>query len=208
MNILSKLNKKLFIVLVFFTIILSMNSSPVNAASVSPHYDHKLIYGINHFNYYITDSVLNHEMSGKLVNLINAAVNSWVDTGYGWNPLYAYRTYDSSISAMDIYLSNQRVEGFIRCSVTFWVGASASNPTQVVPANSNWVYTEAEMYITMMDPNNDQKLQRVFANMFGQTFGLSLNSDPSSVMCNFYTVTNAYKPNQADHNALNEMYNN
>lgn len=76
MNILSKLNKKLFIVLVLFTIILSMNSSPVNAASVSPHYDHKLIYGINHFNYYITDSVLNHEMSGKLVNLINAAVNS------------------------------------------------------------------------------------------------------------------------------------
>lgn len=208
MKILSKLNKKLFVILVLFAIIFSMTIPSVQAASVSPHYNHKLVYGINHFNYYITDSVLNHEMSGKLVNLINAAVNSWVDTGYGWNPLYAYRTYNSSISAMDIYLSNQSVEGFIRCNVTFWVGESASNPTEVHPSSSDWVYTEAEMFIRMMDPNNDQKLQRVFANMFGQTFGLCINSDPTSVMCNFYTVTDVYKPNQADHNALNEMYNN
>lgn len=207
MKILGKLNKKLFVILALLVITFSMFAPSVSAASVSPHWNHKLVYGISHFNYYITDSVLSNANGGKLVNLINAAVNSWVDTGYGWNPLYAYRTYDSSISAMDISLSDHRVDGYVRCSVFFWVGASASNPTQVVPANSDWVYTEAEMYITMMDPNNNQKLQRVFANMFGQTFGLKINTDPSSVMCSFYTVTDVYKPSLADHNALNEMYN-
>lgn len=209
MKILSKLNKKLFVILVLFAITFSIYSPSVHAAeTVRRHYDHKLVYGINHFNYYITDSVLNDPMADKLVNLIYAAVNSWVDTGYGWNPLYAYRTYDSSISAMDISLNYGAVEGYMRCNVTYWIGESASAHKEVNPEFQDWVYTEAEMFIRMMDPNNDQKLQRVFAHMFGRTFGLTVNKDPNSVMCSFYTVTDAYKPSWEDHNALNELYNN
>ena len=84
----------------------SFGSMSVNAAdSVTQRLGpYQLTYGVNRVNYYITDSILNHSMGATLVNLIGNAANSWVDTGYGYNPLYMYRTYDFYSSNMDIYV--------------------------------------------------------------------------------------------------------
>lgn len=141
------------------------------------------------------------------MSLITDAVNSWVDTGYGWNPLYAYRSYDYYNSNMDIYVSYVHVEGYIRGNIFYYVGDS-SNATEIHPWDQNWVYTEVELFIEMYPKDDYNRMQRYIAHFFGSTFGLGTNEDSNSVMCSWYTPCNVYKPSLADHNGLNAIYNN
>ncbi|MDO4283650.1 MAG: hypothetical protein Q4D02_08460 [Clostridia bacterium] len=204
-----KITKKILAMALAMIMLFTINTSQAYASgSVTPSLGpYRLEYGISHVNYYITDSVLNHPMGSTLVTLINNAANSWVDTGYGWNPLYMYRSYDLYNSNMDFYLREGYVEGFIRGNITYWNGNSA-NPVQTYPHQSNWVYSEITLFITMFDQNDLNSIQRAIAYFMGSGFGLATTQDPNSVMCSFYTKCNVYKPGIMDHNGLNAMYNN
>lgn len=208
MKSLKNILTKMIVGTLFSIIVLSASMTSVHA-STSPRIpgNHQLVYGIGNFNYYITDSVLNHQMSSTWETLIANAAYSWEVTGYGWNPLYAHRTYNYYNSNMDIYLSQQMVEGYIMGNVTYWTGTSP-NATQVNPQFSDWVFTEVTMFVNMYNWNDSNTMQRYIAHFFGQTFGLDNNSDSYSVMCSFYTPCYVYLPSQADHNGLNAIYNN
>lgn len=168
---------------------------------------YQLEHGVSRVNYYITDSVLNHSMGSTLVTLINNAANSWVYTGYGYNPLYMYRTYDFYSSNIDIYADTQIIETYHRLNILYWKGNS-SNATMAGPEVANWEYCDLTIYVNMHDPNNLNKIQRTIAKGMGHAFGLADNyNNPDSVMCDFYHECNVYKPGKADHDGLNAIYN-
>lgn len=200
--------KTILAILLVSTLMFSFGTTSVSAADnvtgrMGPY---QLSNGIGSVKYYITNSILNNSMGSTLVTLINNAANSWVNTGYGYNPLYMNRTYDLYSSNLDIYGSTQIIESFNRVDVSYWRGTSASS-TRVTPLDSNWTYCEMILYVSMHDPNNYNKLQRSIAHGMGHTFGLDDNyNNSNSVMCDFYHECYVYKPGIMDHNGLNTIY--
>lgn len=87
------------LVMVFTFCCMTVNAADNVTQRMGPY---RLSSGIGHLNYYITDSVLNHSIGQTLVTLIGNAANSWVNTGYGYNPLYMFRTYNFYTSNIDI----------------------------------------------------------------------------------------------------------
>lgn len=208
MSFIKKKMKKSFALLMALIMMLSCSTISVNAASdVTPRLGSgQLEYGVSRVNYYITDSILNHSMGSTLVTLIDNAANSWVYTGYGYNPLYMYRTYDLYSSNLDIFGSTQIIESYNRVNMSYWRGTSA-NPTWVDPTTTNWEYAEMTLFVDMHS-GDQTKLQRSIAHGIGHALGLDDNyNNPDSVMCDFYHVCNVYKPGKADHDGLNAIYN-
>lgn len=209
MGTVAKKMRVILVILMVLTMVFNFGGVSVSAADavtqrIGPY---QLQNGIGQVNYYITDSILNNPIGSKLVTLINNAAYSWVYTGYGFNPLYMNRTYAFYSSNIDIYGSTQIIESFNRVDVTYWRGTSAS-PTQTNPLSSNWSYCEMTLYVSMHDPNNNNKLQRSIAHGMGHAFGLDDNvNNPNSVMCDFYHECLVYKPGIMDHNGLNAIYN-
>lgn len=161
--------------------------------------------GIGNIHYYITDSVLNDKIGSQVVAAIDAAANSWVYTGYGYNPLYMYRTYDLYASNIDFRANDMHTEGYVRINVSYWQGTSA-NPIKVFPEESNWAYTEVEIFTTMCG-SDPYKLRRFICKGIGHSLGLDENpKNPDSVMCDLWTPTDVYKPGIMDHNGLVAMY--
>lgn len=195
--------------LMAFVMTVTFSSTTANAADAVTQRmgPYQLSTGISRVNYYITDSVLNHHIGSTLVTLIDRAANSWVDTGYGYNPLYMYRTYNLYSSHIDIYASRQIIESFNRVNTAYWRGNS-SNKVATSPTTSNWDYMDLTIYVDMHDWNDHNKLQRSIAHGMGHAFGLDDNvGNSESVMCDFYHVCNVYRPGKADHDGLNAMYN-
>lgn len=206
----AKITTKIFALLLTLVIFISGGVTTTKAADavtkrIGPY---QLSYGVSNVHYYITNSVLEHSLGSTLVTLIDNAANSWVYTGYGYNPLYMYRTYNLYASNIDIFASTDAIEGYNKVNSSYWVGNSA-NCTQTNPWNSNWDYAEVTIFVDMHDPNNLNKLQRSIAHGMGHAFGLDDNyNNQDSVMCDFYHTCNVYKPGKADHDGLNAIYNN
>lgn len=205
-----KKNLKLMAVILAMVCAVFMGTTSVSAASVTPRISqYYLAEGIGHVDYYISDSVLNYSgiISGStLVNLINDAANSWVVTGYGYNPLYMYRTYNFNASNMDIYAGNAITSGSHTRALTTYYDVTTSGHVKIEPEYGFWDYVTINIYMNASGMTNGYNVQRAIAHEMGHAFGLADNiGNPYSVMAPFDDCY-VYKPGQADHDGLNAMY--
>lgn len=62
--------------------------------------DAKFDRGVSNAYYYVDGTATSY------TSRINAAVDNWVDTGWGWNPIYLYPVASNYATHIDFYVSN------------------------------------------------------------------------------------------------------
>ena len=141
---------------------------------------------------------------------INNAANNWVNTGFGYNPIYMYRTYNSNVSNMDIYVASGKQQMLMeqrgQDTVTVHVDVRTSGHVNVDPTQSFWDYGIIYLNPECTAYYSDSWKQGCIAHEMGHVMGLNDNwSTSDSVM---YPVTSSRRNTvgKADHDGINAMY--
>ena len=125
-----------------FILCFSLCLSNVNAASLYGNY--RFSRGVGNMYYYVDSS------ASSYTSYINSAIDNWVDTGYGWNPIYLYPVASSYATAMDFYLLTDS-QAIARYGSTRYKTTLAdttyylTNSAQIDMNSQNWFYTEIRL---------------------------------------------------------------
>lgn len=195
--------KKIFISTVVLCLLGTLLATAVGAHNTPPIGSGRLAGsgGIGDVDYYVTNTALATGYSG----LIDNAANSWVVTGYGWNPIYMYKTSDSSISNMDIYATAAGLDG--SNAWTYLYNIYGSTHVRVNGATTDWLYGEITLNVSYLNGYSNDTRQGVIAHEMGHVFGLAEhNHDPYSVMCQMGAGRAVTRPGKVDHDGINDIY--
>ncbi len=187
----------------FICFILTICVFSCSVFAMTPTYtnDAKYSRGVSNACYYIDGTA-----SGYTSN-INSAANNWVDTGYGWNPIYMTAVSSNYATHMDFYgrtpQSDVHLNGDVLGYATFWytdgtlVAKRGSSPTE------NYFYSEL-VFNTSASQSYDA---RVAKHEMGHAFGLAHNSSFYSIMFGNVNYMQVSTVQQCDHDTINYLYN-
>lgn len=206
------MKKKCLILGIILAIICATFSFTSNVYAVeneAPYTQYRLSRGVSKMYYYVDSSASGY------TTLINNAVNNWIDTGYGWNPIYLYPVASNYATEIDFYLlkGSQATDlwGAYNGTLaeTFYFRIDES-PIDNGRYQENWFFTQIKMNDTNMylSSMNDTIRQGTITHEIGHALGLShQNASPNSIMCQMRYHRTAQRVDQASHNYINEMYN-
>lgn len=173
--------------------------------AMTPTYpnDMKFSRGVGNVCYYVDSS------ANSYINYINTAINNWVDTGYGWNPIYVTPVSSNYATHIDVYSKNIYTSDVLQNNMlgftSFW--DINSNPIakyeNEVPPKRNYYYTEIEMNSSK---SNSFTVGAV-SHELGHAFGLNHSPKSDSVMYYLYENAPIRYVSKDDHDTINYLYN-
>lgn len=187
----------------FICFILSFCIISCDVFAMTPTFtnDAKFTRGVSNCCYYVDSTA-----SGYTSN-INSAANNWVDTGYGWNPIYMTAVSSNYATHMDFYGRTPSSDSYLSDSVVGYTSFWNSNGTLVTAKKDipsyNYFYTEIVMNLSSSDSYDI----RAAKHEMGHAFGLGHTENTYSIMfpnINYIYVTNVQ---QCDHDTINYLYN-
>ena len=156
--------------------------------------------GVSNCCYYIDWTASGYQ------NQVVSASNNWVDTGYGWNPIYMTAVSSNYATHMDFYGRNAGSDSYLNNSVvgytSYWNtdGSMTSQKGQV--PTYNYFYTEI-VFNTDLSESYDYRTAK---HEMGHAFGLMHTDNRYSIMYpNLYMYVSTVQ--QGDHDAINYLYN-
>jgi len=161
----------------------------------------KFTRGVGNCCYYIDGTASGYS------NQINSAANNWVDTGFGWNPIYMTGVSSNYATHMDFYSRNPgsdtNLNGNVLGYTTFWntdgtlVARRGAEPTY------NYFYTE----IVFNTSESYSYNYKVAKHEMGHAFGLAHTENDYSIMYPSANYTKVSTVQQCDHDTINYLYN-
>lgn len=193
--------KKSFIMILLLGILFLSTS---NVFAIVPTYPNnaKFNRGVSNMCYYVDSSIASH------TGYINSALNNWVDTGYGWNPIYVTPVSSSYATHIDFY-------GMYEGSGNSIIGYGVLGYVSFWDINSNWIVEppnqpERDYFYTELVYNltEDYKPNIVFRHEIGHTFGLFHDDyNPYSIMYPNVDGMQINTVQKTDHDTINYLYN-
>lgn len=171
--------------------------------AMTPTYtnDAKFTRGVSNCCYYIDSTASSYTSN------VNSAANNWVDTGYGWNPIYMTAVSSNYATHMDFYGRTPSSDTYLNSSVlgytSFWntdgtlVANKTSEPTY------NYFYTEI-VFNTSASNSYDIRTAK---HEMGHAFGLDHTENSYSIMFPNINYTYVTTVQQCDHDTINYLYN-
>lgn len=172
-------------------------------AAMTPTFPNDVKYsrGVSNCCYYVDSS------AGSYTNQINAAADNWVDTGYGWNPIYMTPVGSNYGTHMDFYGRTMAQDSYLNSNIlgytTFWNGDSTLTPTWGGYPTYNYYYSEIVFNLSTSNSYD----YRTAKHEMGHAFGLGHNESSYSIMCPVLTDTYVTTVQKCDHDAINYLYN-
>ena len=149
--------------------------------------------------YYYVDS-----SASGYTTLINNAVNNWVVTGWGWNPIYLAPVASNNGTALDFYLKYSDQLGYSILGQTTYFN---SYEVQLNPATTDWFFAKIDLNGSSLPNISYNNRQGTIAHEIGHGLGLAhQNSNTSSIMCSLSSGRTVYTVDQISHNAINTLY--
>ena len=183
----------------------------VSAANTptQPYGKHKYYKGVCNVTVYIDYA----SGAGYWENFIKVAVNNWMYTGHGANPIYMKYVSSNNGSTMDIYTKKN----------SYWVSKGLGNSilAETLHYDSNWKYFNpkatvknwvwTQIYIN--DDNfrkssfSDEQAKGTIIHEMGHAFGLDHNNpNPKSIMCQTGAGREVQRVQKTDSDAINRLY--
>ena len=159
----------------------------------------KLQRGVSNICYYIDSSAFSY------TPLINSAINNWVDTGYGWNPIYVTPVSSNYATDIDFYASYGDDLAKDILAQTEYYNISE---IKIDEHNTNWYFAKIELNSVSLNRYTNEVQQGTIAHEIGHAFGLGhQNSNEYSIMCQLMYYRKINVVDQISHNAINTLYN-
>ena len=161
--------------------------------------DAKFDRGVSNAYYYVDGTATSY------TSRINAAVDNWVDTGWGWNPIYLYPVASNYATHIDFYVSNYQQDAVLDNYTLAYAGFWDINSNRLSPAgygpSVDYFYTEVKMNEIF-----DIQTSTIIHEM-GHCFGLAHSTDHYSIMYPTLEGTYVTTVQKADHDTINYLYN-
>lgn len=196
------MNKKIILsIFIFFTLVISKS---VFARTPTFPNNAKYTRGVSKVCYYVDSTASGY------TSLINSAINNWVDTGYGWNPIYVTPVSSNYATHMDFYaeedINSKVLDRMMLGHTSYWnTDGTAVAEFENEKPNYNYFYTESRMNTS----RSDSKTKYAVSHEIGHAFGLDHHSLKISIMYPFSNGNNATitTVQKEDHDAINYLYN-
>lgn len=189
------------IVLAFLFSVILLGNANVFAMTPTWPYDAKFTRGVSNTCYYVDSSA-----SGYL-SQVDTAMGNWVDTGYGWNPIYATPVSSNYASHIDIYGSNIYDDGYLDyvtyAYTSFWNTDGTLVCEKTTSPSYNYFYTEIIMNMTRSESYETE----LMIHEMGHAFGLAHSSSLYSVMYPGIYSSYVSTVQKEDHDTINYLYN-
>lgn len=172
-----------------------MNTKSVNADTL--FLGAKLQRGVSNMYYYVASSAYGYTTQ------INNAVNNWIDTGYGWNPIYMYPVSSNYATDIDFYAVYELGTGLLGRTAMYDI-----NEYEVNCETTNWFFARIYLSTSLLDSYISSQKQGTIAHEIGHAFGLAhQNNNTHSIMCQKGHHRAVYLVDSTSHNAINTLYN-
>lgn len=175
-----------------------------NVFAMTPTFpnDAKFSRGVGNAYYYVDASA-----SGYTQN-INDSVNNWVDTGWGWNPIYLYPVASNYATHIDYYLVDYTSDSLLantnnRAYTTFWdIDENGVLLNSGGEPMYNYFYTEIKF------SSYHQMTVDTIIHEMGHAFGLAhYDSNAYSIMYPYRDYRMVTTVQKEDHDTINYLYN-
>lgn len=162
-------------------------------------WEENLKEGVGNICYYIDSS------ASSYTSIINSAINNWVDTGYGWNPIYVTPVSSNYATDIDFYLRyGDDMSADILGRTTYY----NINEGIVNQYNTNWFFAKIELNASSLGGYSNDIKQGTTAHELGHAFGLDHQDyNRYSIMCQLGCGRLVNTVDQTSHNAINALYN-
>ena len=192
------MNKRLKkISLVFVALIMCITG---NVFAMTPVCGYKFTRGVSNCCYYVDGNAGGYSMQ------ISYAVDNWVDTGWGWNPIYMTPVSSNYATHMDFYGRTASTDSYLNTGVAAYTSTWNTDGTLVANKGDlpthDYFYTEIVFNQSVPDSYDN----RVAKHEMGHAFGLKHYAERNSIMYPNLEYMEAYYVQQCDQDAINYLY--
>ena len=194
----NKLKRMTFITLTLATCI---GGGSIFARTPTMPNDVRFSRGVSNCCYYIDWTASSYQ------NQIVSASNNWVDTGYGWNPIYMTAVSSNYATHMDFYGRNTGSDSYLNDTTlgytSFWNTDGTLRSAKGEGPTYNYFYTEI-VFNTGLSESYDYRTAK---HEMGHAFGLMHNESSYSILCPNLFEMKVSTVQQCDHDSINYLYN-
>ena len=194
----NKLKRMTFITLTLATCI---GGGSIFARTPTMPNDVRFSRGVSNCCYYIDWTASSYQ------NQIVSASNNWVDTGYGWNPIYMTAVSSNYATHMDFYGRNTGSDSYLNDTTlgytSFWNTDGTLTSQKGQTPTYNYFYTEI-VFNTGLSESYDYRTAK---HEMGHAFGLMHNESSYSILCPNLFEMKVSTVQQCDHDSINYLYN-
>ena len=154
--------------------------------------------GVSNMYYYVDSSASGY------TTLINDAIDNWVVTGWGWNPIYLAPVASNNGTALDFYLKYSDQLSYSILGLTSYYNSSE---IEVNCTTTDWFFAKIDLNGSSLPTISYNQRQGTISHEIGHGLGLAhQDSNTGSIMCSYSAGRTVYTVDQTSHNAINTLY--
>ena len=186
--------------ILFIVVLIGLLSNTIFAMTLTWQNEAKFNRSVSNAYYYVDSSASSYTYQ------INDAIDNWIDTGYGWNPIYIYPVSSNYATHIDFYKMSYSQDSILDSNTgaytSFW--DIYENPITSLGSApySNYFYTEVRINSSINLPTKGIKHE------IGHCFGLNhYDNNNYSIMFPYLDGMAVSTVQQCDHDTINYLYN-